>query len=298
MQPSKRILWKRDRDRVEIDKAVACLAKSVKSIVNDDSVSVEDKNVMLRDTFGQCLAHLGKITKSKIPLADIAKLHAIFDVRHNNLDVSVSEADDDEGFENPADDDDEGESDAGGESTDQLERAERAMKMENNMKSHSELMSDVVKRYGITRFCKSVEQGDVRVSEHELTKLIDEQAKRENTSFVKLFEAQDERGIVLRKAIAAARDAQFLSRTSTASKAAGMPGRATLTPRVTGGRAASAVDNPKSALAELQALVDEQRRQFPALSESQAWQRVYEHPDNRELAQREREENRPVATGW
>jgi hypothetical protein len=112
---------------------------------------------------------------------------------------------------------------------------------------------------------------------------------------VKLFEAQDERGIVLRKAIAAARDAQFVSRTSTLSKAEGMPGRATLTPLVTGGRAAGAVDNPKSALAVLQALVDEQRRQFPALSESMAWQRVYEHPDNADLARREREENRPTA---
>jgi hypothetical protein len=48
----------------------------------------------------------------------------------------------------------------------------------------------------------------------------------------------------------------------------------------------------------LQRLVDEQRKNFPALSESQAWQRVYEHPDNAELAQRERNENRPVATGW
>jgi hypothetical protein len=116
---------------------------------------------------------------------------------------------------------------------------------------------------------------------------------------VKLFEAQDERGIVLRKAIAVARDAQFVSRTSTLSKAAaGMPGRATLQPRVTGVRAARAVDNPKSALEELQSLVDAQRAANPALSESMAWQRVYEHPDNVQLAQREREENRPVSTGW
>jgi hypothetical protein len=185
------------------------------------------------------------------------------------------------------------ESDTGGESTDQLERAERAMKMENNMKSHSELMSDVVKRYGIVAFCKSVEQGDVRVSEHDLTKLIDEQAKREKTTFSKLFERPE-----IWKAVQAARDAQWLDRTSTMSKAAeGMPGRATLTPRVTGGRAARAVDNPKSALAELQALVDKQRAANSALSESQAWLEVYTHPDNADLARREREENRPVAWG-
>jgi hypothetical protein len=298
MPPSKRILWKRNGRaalRAKFDEATARLALSVQSIVNDPSV---DQNEMLGRTFGQYLDHVNKLTKRKTSLADIAKLHEIFDVRHKNLDVSVSEADDDEGFENPdADDDDEGESDTGGESTDQLERAERAMKMENNMKSHSELMSDVVKKYGIVAFCKSVEQGDVRVSEHDLTKLIDEQAKRENTSFVKLFEAQDERGIVLRKAIAAARDAQFLSRTTTVSKAAaGMPGRATIEPRVTGGRAAQAIDNPKTALEELQSLVDQQRAQNPALSESEAWLRVYEHPDNRALALREREENRPTAS--
>jgi len=77
-----------------------------------------------------------------------------------------------------------------------------------------------------------------------------------------------------------------------------MPGRATLTPRLTGGAAARAVDNPKSALDELQALVDQQRAVNPALSESQAWQRVYEHPDNQALAARERAENRPVAQAW
>jgi hypothetical protein len=58
------------------------------------------------------------------------------------------------------------------------------------------------------------------------------------------------------------------------------------------------VDDPRSALDELQELVDAQRAANPALSESEAWLRVYEHPDNRELAQRERLENRPVATAW
>jgi hypothetical protein len=158
---SKIVLRKRNGDRAALkakfDQATACLALSVQSIVNDPSV---DQNAMLGRTFGQYLDHVNKLTKRKTSLADIAKLHEIFDVRHKNLDVSIPKADDDEGFDTDADDDDdEGESDTGGESTDQLERAERAMKMENNMKSHSELMSDVVKHYGIVRFCKSVEQG-------------------------------------------------------------------------------------------------------------------------------------------
>jgi hypothetical protein len=97
-------------------------------------------------------------------------------------------------------------------SVEQLERARRAMKGSNNMKTHSELMSAVVKKYGLTAFAKSVVAGDVHCTESELCKLIEETAKRENISFSKLFEAQDERGLAARSAIAAARDAGFLSR--------------------------------------------------------------------------------------
>jgi hypothetical protein len=328
MQPSKRMLWKRDRvaRRAKVDKAVACLAASVQSILNDDSVSVENKNLMLRDSFGQCLAHLGEITKSKISLADVAALHRIFDVpRNKNLDVSVGEADDDEGFDNPdadaEDDDENGARHAGdgdgesNESGDQLERARRALKGLNNMQTHSEFMSSVVKKYGITAFCKSVEQGDVRVSEHRLTELISEAAVRSGASFEKLFCAQDECGIVLRKAIAATRDAQFLSRTATLNKVGGStphfhaasddgprgaPGRATLTPRssgFSGGGRAQNVDNPRTALEQLRALADEQRKQHKELTEAGAFARVYEDPKNAALVAKERDENRPTA-GW
>jgi hypothetical protein len=151
-------------------------------------------------------------------------------------------------------------------------------------------MSDVVKKYGIAAFCKSVELGDVRVSEFELTKLIGEHAARTGTTFSKLFEAQNEQGVTLRKAIAAARDAGWLEKTSTMSKAA------TLAPRVTGGRAAQNVNAPKAALAALQELVDQQRAANPALPESQAWSRVYQDPANQTLAARERAENRPTAS--
>jgi hypothetical protein len=161
-------------------------------------------------------------------------------------------------------------------------------KDKQTMTTKSELMSAAVKKYGIQRFCKSVEQGDVSVGEHELTALITEQAKRENTTFSKLFCAQDEQGITLRKAIAAARDAQFVSRVTTKA--------ATLAPRVVGGADARAVNNPKAALAALQDLVDEQRRNNPTLSEAQAFSRVYEDPANASLVARERAENRPVAS--
>jgi hypothetical protein len=191
--PGAKIVLRKRGDRAalkaKLDQATACLAKSVKSIIAGDSVT--DKKAMLAGSFGQYLDHVNKLTKRKTSLADIAKLHEIFDARHKNLDVAISPADDDEGFDTDADDDDGGSTphflagtDEGLEATEpseQLERAESAMRGAK-MKSHSELASDVVKKYGIVRFCKSVEQGDVRVSEHELTKLIDEQAKRENTS--------------------------------------------------------------------------------------------------------------------
>jgi hypothetical protein len=194
------------------------------------------------------------------------------------------------------------------------EAAQVEMDTEEDQTMKSQLMSAVVKHYGITAFCESVAAGGVSVSEHELTKLIDEAAQRKGTTFAKLFTAQDEQGVTLRKAIAAARDAQFLSRTKVAGstphflagdgegdgesgKARERFSSATLAPRVTGGRAATAVDNPKSALAQLQELVDAQRAQHPTLSEAQVFAQVYADPKNAELTQRERNENRPAA-GW
>jgi hypothetical protein len=102
-----------------------------------------------------------------------------------------------------------------------------------------------------------------------------------------MFTAQDEVGLACRKAVDIAKNAQFFSRTSKA---------ATLTPRVTGGRAATAVDNPRSALDELQKLVDQQRAANPTLTEAGAWDKVYTDPKNATLVARERKENRPVAS--
>jgi hypothetical protein len=123
----------------------------------------------------------------------------------------------------------------------------------------------------------------------ETAKVICEAADRADTTFEKMFCAQDEQGVTLRKAIAAARDAQFFSRTSKA---------ATLAPKQVGGAAAQAVDNPKAALDQINELVAVQRRANPTLSEAQAFERVYSDPKNAALAARERAENRPTATAW
>jgi hypothetical protein len=245
-----------------------------------------------------------------------------------NTDISLPPADDDEGVDAELEDDEADDEStphflAGSDvdeatgSTDKLERVEDAM--EKNMQTHTELMSAVVKKYGITAFAKSVAEGDVSCSEFEQTKLINEHCARKGLSFEKMFTAQDERGVTLRKAIMAARDAGFLSRTSAMSKAqpqfsnrssepfhaagavdgpAGKPGRATLTPRFVGGRAAQRVDDPRSALDQLNELADAQRRQNTELTEAGAFARVYADPKNAELVRRERDENRPRATAW
>jgi uncharacterized protein YfcZ (UPF0381/DUF406 family) len=288
---TKIMLRKRASTNTAIAEATKCLAMSVKSIAEDSNC---DKNAMLTKTFAQYQQHLDELMK-----------------RHRkNLDVAVSPAAPDEGFENPDerdDDDDNGSTphfhagspgdDETTEATDGIEQAEQELDDDNDEKEQtmkSQLMSDVVKRYGITAFCKSVEQGDVVVSEHELTKLIDEQANRENTSFVKVFEAQDERGIVLRKAIMAARDAQFLSKTATAASLQPV----SLKPRVSGfsGKPAQQnVNDPKTALSQLAELVAAMRAANPDLTEAQAFATVYVDPANADLAARERAENRPTA---
>jgi hypothetical protein len=147
------------------------------------------------------------------------------------------------------------------------------------------------KSLDVIKVCKAmVADGDAYgTSEHELVGLIDGYAKQHGTTFAKLFERTDEVGLALRSAVDVCKREQWLSRTATMSKAA------TLQPRFVGGAAARAVDDPRSALAQLQALVAEQRAQNPTLSEAQAFAQVYTDPKNADLAARERAQNRPTA---
>ena len=274
--------------KAKLDRAVACLAASVKSIVNDPDCN--DKRGMLARSFGQYLAHVSPGAS----IQDVAAFHGIFaEPRHKNLDVSISEADDDEGMPNERDEDDEdadgshragdtGENGSG--SVDQLERAERALKMENTMQTHSEMLSAVAKKYGVHALAKSVAQGDVSCSEHELTKLIDEQAKREGTTFVKLYESPGPEGVTLRKAIMAARDAAFLKAGTL------MP----IAPTQVGGAAARDVDADKEgdAYQQLVAMAEKMRAASPEMTLAQAFERTYSSPEYKELAELERRQAR------
>ena len=121
-------------------------------------------------------------------------------------------------FEPPVDDDESGDSDeindTSGEPTrhlnDLVEQLEQKEK-ERAMKSKS---LDVVK------VCKAMAaDGDAYgTSEHELVDWLDRYAKAHDTTFVALYERNDDVGLAIRKAVTIAKTAQFLSRTSAMSK--------------------------------------------------------------------------------
>jgi hypothetical protein len=330
---SKVVLLKRDADRelkTKTDHAVACLAKSVQSIVNDSGAN---KNEMLGRSFAQFLQHIGKLTKTKIPLEAVVGLNEIFKNDNERSEPDLSDTDagmpdrrgrrrredaharldaamaSDVDRDHADDDEDEGESESGsgGESTDQLERAERAMKG-TTMK-----LMDIAKKYGWQNICKQfVENGTGSFSETEVTQMLTSVAQKSypdltpDVAFSKLYSSQTADGELARRTTLAARDAGFISKlagstphfhASADDGPAGRPGLASLRPRVTGGRQALAVDNPKSALDQLNELAAEQRRQNKTLSESGAFAAVYTDPKNAELVRLEREQNCPVSTG-
>jgi hypothetical protein len=301
--------------------ATRCLAMSVKSILADPDC---DMDAMLTKTFSQYQQHLDGLMR-RYP-------------KNANLDVSVPEADPEDGMparrrrrsdddadyterlSDDADADDEDDeptdndgADPDGAPTKHLERLRDAMKG-TDMDPLKKLKSlDAV------RICKQmvIEEHAFGLSEHDLVSLVDNYAKAHGTTFADLYTKQDDVGLACRKAVDIAKNAQFVSRMSTVSKAqpqfsadrssehflahgavdgpAGRPGRATLRPRVVGGADARAVDSPRRALDQLNELAAEQRRQNKTLSEAGAFAAVYLDPRNAELVRREREENRPVA---
>jgi hypothetical protein len=149
----------------------------------------------------------------------------------------------------------------------------------------------IAKQHGVRAVCKHiVEHGISGVSEHEVTAMLTKAAQRSypdvrpDQAFAKAYSAQTPDGELMRRAVETVKQQQFLSKV------------ATLTPRVTGGRAAMDIGNPRDVLDDIQKLVAEQRRQHPELSQAQAFARVYEDPANKDLASRERAQNRPTAS--
>ena len=289
---AKVVLLKRDRAALknQIDNATARLAVSVESIVSDPSAN---KNEMLATSFGQYLDHVGKLTGIRIPPEAVVEMHKIFGIAKNDSeraepDLSNSAAGMPRRRRRRDVDDDERESDAGGESADQLVRAESAMKG-NNMTREEEL-SNFVKRSGIAALARAVNEKGAFLTEEEYSKLLYADCSRTGRDFSKALEGGrfgDPENAEIAKAWRALRDAGFASRQATMSKAA------TLEPRFVGGADARNVDNSKAALDQINELVAIQRKNNPTLSEAQAFAEVY--AKNPSLAEQERKENRPVA---
>jgi hypothetical protein len=163
--------------------------------------------------------------------------------------------------------------------------AKRAAQKETNMQSQSELMSDVVKQYGIVPFCKSVAAGDIAVSEHELTSLIAEDAQRRGTTFAKVFGAQTPEGVTLRKAINAVKEAQWAKQGTVA----GIP----MSPILPTWSRETDINNPRDALAALNAMAQKMKDAAPdGMTFAQAFARTYSDPKNARLAAFERAQSR------
>jgi hypothetical protein len=151
--------------------------------------------------------------------------------------------------------------------------------------NRSEHLRAVVKSAGgVTALCKRIVQdgsaGDV--TEHELTELIVQAAKRANPdlddsrAFTKMFTDMSPAGEALRRAV------------NVAKQTAGLLDAA---PRDVGGDDVDA-DDPEAALDELNGLIAELRGRVRNLSESDAWNRVVR--ENPLLAKRAF--RRPAAT--
>jgi hypothetical protein len=333
--PGARImLRKRNGDRAALktkfDQATARLAASVHSIINDPAV--EDKNTMLGKSFVQYLDHLNSLTGTRTPLNDAVALHRIFGIAKNDNERSEPDlSDSDAGMPDrrrrrrP---DDEAarlasqmDTDADHDRDDDDDEEQR--KEKNNMQTRGQEMRKLAGLSPI-EFCKkiSTDNDAYDLSEEQVCSVVQCVAKQyarpgesEGSAFLRLLSGSDDVAKACNTALAIAKHQQWQSRTTTMSKAAGSsshylagdanyftgsgaPGRATLRPRVTGGAAAQAVNNPRSALSEIQALVDELRAQNKTLSASGAFAQVYEDPANADLVRREREENRPTSAAW
>jgi hypothetical protein len=137
--------------------------------------------------------------------------------------------------------------------------------------NRSEELTSIIKQFGPVALAKHlVENGPCGLSEHEFTAMVDAYAKANGTTFVKLYTAQDSDGLAIRRAT------QILKGFGTAGP---------VREAVAGG----------SAYEALMAKADELRKREPQLSREQSFLKAFQDPVNRELAARERSENRPVA---
>jgi hypothetical protein len=140
------------------------------------------------------------------------------------------------------------------------------------------MRSQIVKQGHLMAFAKSVTDGEVICSESQLTKMICEHAERNGTTFAKLFSAQDADGVTLRKAITAARDANW-------SKAA--QGLMPTKPRVSDETASSGMSSDSEAYRNLLELAQAMHDASPERSVAQHFSAIVQDKGARDKARRE-----------
>jgi hypothetical protein len=215
---------------------------------------VVDKRDTIRRQFADCGAWLRK------SYAEVARGDEADDEDHRN-EVDEDEGDGDADDENRGDDTFRGLGDG--------KTKEKRMDWQNIVKNHGfetvvKMIADDGESYGI--------------SEAELTALAVEHAKRQHPNLPadRAFARLHSESLDLRKALTVAKLTP-----------------ADIMPTFVGGEEARSPNDPRSALSQLNALVAEQRKRFPEMTEAQVFARVYADAANRELVERERAESRP-----
>jgi len=157
-----------------------------------------------------------------------------------------------------------------------LRRLHKQHEDQPTMSNPTENLRDLAKRVGVAAIAAEIIKSDsaYSITEHELTDLVTEQAKRdyphlsEAQAFTRAFTEPSEAGTVLRKAFAVV-------------KAAGAAPYFDLKPLVVDGKDAQDVDDPAKAIAQLQELG---RQKWPTASEAEQFTRAFDDPANAKLA--------------
>jgi hypothetical protein len=137
--------------------------------------------------------------------------------------------------------------------------------------SRNEELASIAKRHGVPAVAKHIiDNGPSGISEHELVAMVEAQAKASGTSFAKMFTANDDDGLLLRKAVGACKT---FATAPAHKQAVGSSG------------ALAALEEKAAAL----------RKAHPEMTREQSFAKIYTDPSNVGLVAWERQENRPRA---
>jgi hypothetical protein len=307
------VLLKRDAaDRAvlkaKFDEAARRLARSVKSILNDDDVT--DKNAWLSKSFVQCLDHLNSLTGTRTPLNDAVALHRIFGIAKNDSERSEPDlSDSDAGMPDRRRRrrrDDEAARLASQMDTDadhDRDDDEEQRKEKNNMQTRGQEMRKLA---GLSplQLCKriSADNDAYDLTEEQVHSVVQCVAKQyarpgesEGSAFLRLLSGRDEIANACNAALAVAKNASrpggFSTAANIATRAALRKGGTLmpLEPLVSGGAAAMDVNSDDSEpYQQLMAIARRMHDASPELTLEQCFDRTFSSPEYRALANKER----------